>query len=97
MLKNNTSFEELMFERLFNLFQVDYKFLLDIDFMFLYRLKMSPNELNDLEFFRIEYLIDTYNETKKEEHKQKELQEKQREAKEKTESKKSQRKYKMPK
>ena len=89
---DDSKYIEMLFERLFNQFQLDYSYLEDVDFLFLYHMKIPPSELNDLEFYRIEGLIDKYNKEIEKENKAKEEQH----AREERESKRQQSASKLP-
>jgi len=51
-----------IYESLFSQFQVSYKQLLENEFVFAYKMHITPNIIDDMEFFRVEYLIENYNE-----------------------------------
>lgn len=89
----NDYYVKMIFERLFNQFQMSWKYLIDLDFLFLYRMHIPPSQLDDMEFYRLELLIEKYNQEIEKENREKEAQR----AKEERDSKKMKSSYKTPK
>ena len=88
-------------ERIFGSFQVDYLELLKLEFIFTYKLHVSPLEMDQMEFFRVQYMVENYNEEikrdeeqKKAQHKAEEAEQKRQESKAKRDSASQQKKYK---
>lgn len=88
-------------EQIFSSFQVDYLKLLELEFIFTYKLHVSPIHLDEMEFFRVEYMVENYNEElkkdaerKKEQNRAEEAEQKRQESKAKRESASQQKRYK---
>jgi len=88
-------------EQIFSSFQVDYAELLKLEFIFTYKLHVSPIDMDQMEFFRVQYMAENYNEEikrdeeqKKMQHKAEEAEQKRQESKAKRESSSQQKRYK---
>lgn len=90
-------YQSMLFDKMYNLFQYDYMELLKIEYVFARKLNIPPAQLDELEFFRIEFLIEQYNDELKREHEAREAEKQEQERESRKQKQKSEMKYKQPK